>query len=135
MTTVTTVMTANTLLRLLVLVAGLLLLASGLWAMLAPDSFYAVVATYPPYNRHLIHDLGAFLLGLGVTFGLALALSDALLVALSGNAIAGVAHFVSHVVDRELGGQPTDPLTIGLFALLLVALAVWRAASVQRLRA
>jgi hypothetical protein len=128
-------MTTNTLLRLLVLVAGLLLLTSGLWAMLAPDSFYAVVATYPPYNRHLIHDLGAFLLGLGVTLGLALALSDALLVALGGNAIAGVAHFVSHVVDRELGGQPTDPLTIGLFALLLVALAVWRAASLERLRA
>ncbi len=131
----TTVMTANTLLRLLVLVAGLLLLASGLWAMLAPDSFYGVVATYPPYNRHLIHDLGAFLLGLGATLGLALALSDALLVALSGNAIAGAAHFASHVVDRELGGQPTDPLTIGLFALLLIALAVWRAASMERLPA
>ena len=131
----TTVMTANTFLRLLVVVAGLLLLVSGLWAMLAPDSFYAVVATYPPYNRHLVHDLGAFLLGLGVTLGLALALSDALLVALSGNAIAGVAHFVSHVVDRDLGGQPTDPLTIGLFSLVLVALAVWRAASVERLRA
>jgi len=128
-------MTANTFLRLLVVVAGLLLLVSGLWAMLAPDSFYAVVATYPPYNRHLVHDLGAFLLGLGVTLGLALALSDALLVALSGNAIAGVAHFVSHVVDRDLGGQPTDPLTIGLFSLVLVALAVWRAASVERLRA
>src|SRR6266567_8984484 len=89
MTTVTTVMTANTLLRLLVLVAGLLLLTSGLWAMLAPDSFYAVVATYPPYNRHLIHDLGAFLLGLGATLALALAPDDALLVAPSGNAIAG----------------------------------------------
>jgi len=131
----TTVMTAKTLLRLLVLVAGLLLLTPGLWAMLAPDSFYAVVATYPPYNRHLIHDLGAFLLGLGATLELALAFSDALLAALSGNAIAGVAHFVSHVVDRELGGQPTDPLTIGLFALLLVALAVWRAASLERWRA
>jgi hypothetical protein len=131
----TTVMTANTRLRLLVLVVGLLLLVSGLWAMLAPDSFYAVVATYPPYNRHLVHDLGAFLLGLGATLGLALALSDALLVALSGNAVAGAVHFVSHVIDRELGGQPTDPLTIGLFALLLLALAVWRAASVGRLRA
>jgi hypothetical protein len=100
-----------------------------------PDGFYAVVANYPPYNRHLVHDLGSFLLGLGATLGLALAVSDALLVALSGNAIAGMAHFVSHIVDREVGGQPTDPLTIGLFALLLLALAVWRAASVGRLRA
>jgi hypothetical protein len=122
-------------LRLLVVVAALVLLGSGVWAMVAPDSFYGVVATYPPYNRHLIHDLGAFLLGLGATLGLALALGDVLLVALTGNAIAGAAHFVSHVVDREIGGQSTDPLTVGLFALFLVALAVWRAASLGRLRA
>ena len=131
----TTLMTANTPLRPLVLVAGLVLLVSGLWALLAPDSFYAVVATYPPYNRHLVHDLGAFLLGLGATLGLALAFSDALLVALSGNAVAGAAHFVSHVVDREFGGQPSDPLTIGLFALPLVALAVWRTTSMGLSRA
>ena len=108
-------------------VAGLFavaLLASGLWAMLAPDNFYATVAQYPPYNRHFIHDIGAFMLGLGATLGFGLALVDALLVALAGNAIGAIAHFISHAVDRDLGGQASDPLTFGVFALLLVGLAV-----------
>jgi hypothetical protein len=113
--------------RVLVGLATLALVVSGLWAMVAPERFYASVALYPPYNRHFIHDIGAFMLGLGATLGFALAIGDALLVALAGNAIGAVAHFVSHAVDRELGGQSTDPLTFGIFAVLLVGLAVWRA--------
>lgn len=105
---------------------GLALLGSGLWAMVAPESFFATVAQYPPYNRHFIHDIGAFMLGLGATLGFGLALGDALLVALAGNAVGALAHFISHAVDRDLGGQPGDPLTFGVFALLLVGLAVWR---------
>jgi hypothetical protein len=113
--------------RFLVGLAGLVLVGSGLWAMVSPESFYSLVATYPPFNRHFIHDLGAFLLGLGASLVLALAVADALLVVLTANAVAGVAHFISHVVDRELGGRASDPVTIGLFALLLVGLTVWRA--------
>ena len=113
--------------RVLIVVAALGLLASGLWAMLAPESFYASVAMYPPYNRHFAHDIGAFMLGLGATLAFALVMTDALLVALAGNSIGAVAHFVSHAVDRELGGLATDPVTFGVFALLLVGLTVWRA--------
>ncbi|MGI9147866.1 MAG: hypothetical protein ACR2IK_15165 [Chloroflexota bacterium] len=116
--------------RFLVGLAGLVLVGSGLWAMLSPGSFYSLVATYPPFNRHFVHDLGAFLLGLGASLVLALPVADALLVVLSANAVAGVAHFISHVVDRELGGLASDPVTIGLFALLLVGLTVWRARGV-----
>ena len=105
---------------------GVALLSSGLWAMAAPESFYATVAQYPPYNRHFIHDIGAFMLGLGATLGFGLAVGDGFLVALVGNAIGALAHFISHAVDRDLGGQPSDPLTFGVFALLLVGLAVWR---------
>ena len=112
--------------RLLVGLAALGLLGAGLWAMLAPESFYSVIATYPPYNHHFLHDLGAFQLGLGACLALALVVSDGPLVALAGNAIGGTAHFVSHVVDRDLGGQPSDPVTIGIFALVLVALVAWR---------
>jgi hypothetical protein len=113
--------------RVLVGLVGLALVLPGLWAMLAPESFYAGAAVYPPYNRHFIHDIGAFLLGLGTTLGFALALGDALLVALAGNAVGALAHFVSHAVDRELGGQPSDPLVFGILAVVLVGLAVWRA--------
>jgi hypothetical protein len=38
--------------------AGLLLVATGLWAFAAPRSFFEVVATYPPFNEHLLHDIG-----------------------------------------------------------------------------
>jgi len=58
--------------------------------------------------------------------GFRLALADALLVALAGNAIGALAHFISHAVDRDLGGQPSDPLTFGVFALLPIGLAAWR---------
>jgi hypothetical protein len=113
--------------RALIALAGLLLLGVGLWAMLAPESFYVIIATYPPYNAHFIHDIGAFQLGLGACLVLALVVADARLLALAGSAVGASAHFVSHLVDRNLGGQPSDPVTIGLFALLLVALTVWRA--------
>jgi hypothetical protein len=98
--------------------------------MAAPESFYATLAVYPPYNRHFVHDIGAFMLGLGTTFGFALALGDALLVALAGNTVGALAHFVSHAVDRDLGGQPGDPLVVGAFALVLVGLVVWRARTI-----
>ena len=113
--------------RLLVGVTALVLVGLGLWAMLAPESFFGQVALYPPYNRHFLHDLGAFMLGLGASLALALALGDALLVALGGNAVAGTAHFGSHLVDRELGAHASDPWTTGLFALFLVGLTFWRA--------
>jgi hypothetical protein len=119
-------LSAEGVLRLLVAVAALGLIASGLFAMLAPESFFNVLAVYPPYNRHFIHDIGAFMLGLGAALGFALSLTDALLVALAANAVGAVAHFVSHFVDRELGGSPSDPLTFGVFALLMVGLTVWR---------
>jgi hypothetical protein len=28
----------------------------GLWAFLGPESFYASIAAFPPYNQHLLHD-------------------------------------------------------------------------------
>ena len=73
--------------------------------MLSPESFYAEIATYPPFNRHFVHDIGVFQLGLGASVALALIFTDTLLVAVAGNTVAALAHFVSHFIDRELGGQ------------------------------
>lgn len=124
---------AEGVLRLLVAVAALALVASGLFALLAPETVFNLLAVYPPYNRHFIHDIGAFMLGLGACLGFALSLTDALLVVLAGNAVAAVAHFVSHLVDRELGGLPTDPAAFFLFAVLMVGLTIWRARRVGRM--
>jgi hypothetical protein len=53
--------------------------------MVAPHSFYDQAATFPPYNRHFIHDIGAFQVVRGSCLIAALALADALLVVLIGN--------------------------------------------------
>jgi hypothetical protein len=118
--------------RVLAGVSGLILIALGLWAFFAPSSFFESVATYPPYNRHLLHDLGAFMLGLGGCLGLALIWSDAPLVALAGNGVAAFFHFVSHVQDRSLGGKAADPITTGAFAVVLIAAALMRRREVSR---
>jgi hypothetical protein len=117
---------SNTVARVLVGVCAVFLLGSGLFALLAPEVFYNLAALYPPYNRHFIHDIGAFMLGLGSGLALALVLTDALLVALAATAVGGVAHFLSHLADRELGGLPSDPVTFGVFALVVVGLTIWR---------
>src|SRR2546430_3178175 len=57
--------------------SGIVMLAAGLCALVAPHSF-AALASFPPYNEHFVHDLGAFQLGIGVTLLLALIWRDAL---------------------------------------------------------
>ena len=91
--------------------AGLLLLATGLWAFAAPRSFFESVATYPPFNKHLLHDLG-----LGA------------LPPLLTSTFAALAHWL----DRELGGSATDPWYLSAFALVLLAAAAWRWKELRR---
>ncbi|MGI8553828.1 MAG: hypothetical protein ACR2PL_24020, partial [Dehalococcoidia bacterium] len=57
-----------------VLILALGLVSTGLWALGAPNSWYATfpglghawVAALGPYNEHLARDVGAALLGFGV---------------------------------------------------------------------
>ncbi len=93
----------------------------GAWAFVSPRGFYDAIATYPPYNQHLIHDLGAFQLGLAAALLAALLLRDALLAALAGVTVGAVVHLVAHLEDQSLGGRSTDPLTVGVIALVLLA--------------
>lgn len=106
-------------------------LAAGLWAMVWPRSFHLIVAPFPPYSQHLVHDIGAFQIGLGACLVAGLLLRDALLVVLAGNTIGATAHFVSHVLDRAEGGHSSDPATIGALALLLTALTFARRATTR----
>ena len=106
---------------------GLVITGIGLWALIAPHSFYDGLATYPPYNEHLLHDLGAFQLGIGVTVLAALRWSDARAVALLGFLVAGGVHAVNHGTDLHLGGHGSDRWLLGILALLaLVALVLQR---------
>lgn len=108
-------------------VCGASMLLFGVWAFLAPASFSQFI-DYPPYNRHLIHDVGAFQVGIGVTVLMALRLGDALTVALAGFVAAGGLHAVVHLLDLRLGGHASDPWALGALAVVgAAALAArWR---------
>ena len=77
-----------------VALAAIFQVGSGAWAFFAP-SFYDVIATFPPYNVHFLHDIGAFLIGIGVSLAGALLWRDALFVVLLGAGVAASVHWVS----------------------------------------
>lgn len=109
-----------------VALAAIFQVGTGAWAFFAPESFYDAIATFPPYNVHFLHDIGAFLIGIGVALAAALLWRDALFVVLLGGAIGGSIHWVSHVLDRDHGGAASDPWTLGAFATLLAVALVLR---------
>lgn len=90
------------------------------------------LAPFPPYNEHLVHDIGAFQLGLGACLLAGLLSSDALLAVLTGNALGAHAHSLSHLLDRHLGDRGSDPFAIGAYGLLLTAMAVARYRAADR---
>ncbi len=108
--------------RFMAVVGGVFFLAFGVWAMVSPETFFDAVATFEPYNQHLVQDLGAFQIGIGTVLVIAAvpARADALAVALFGAGIGSGAHTVSHLVGRDLGGTPA--VDIPLFSVLTVLL-------------
>ena len=108
------------------LLAGLFFLAPGIWAFAAPGSFYDQLAPFHPYNRHLIHDIGAFQIGIGAALLLALKWNDARFVALAGAAAGATVHFVSHIIDHSDGGKDSDVFVFGVVAAVLIATAALR---------
>jgi hypothetical protein len=103
----------------------------GVWPFLAPRSFYDAVATFPPYNAHFLRDAGAFTLGVAGALVAAWRWRDGLLVALTGASAASVLHVISHIVDADKGGKPTDIPLLSLLALVLIAGTIVRAKEVR----
>jgi hypothetical protein len=99
-------------------------LVVGAWAFIAPASFYDQVASWPPYNEHLIRDAGAFQSGIGVGLAISLVAIGGRFAALAGAATGAVAHVISHVIDLGEGGRSSDPYVLGVLALVLVAALV-----------
>jgi hypothetical protein len=102
------------------LIGALFFLVFGAWAFIDPGSFYDRVATWPPYNEHLIHDVSAFQSGLGIGLAAMLAGMVGTRAVLAGAAGAAVLHVVSHVIDYGDGGRSTDPYLLAVVALALV---------------
>ena len=115
---------SRVLVRSVVLVCAASMLSLGLWAVVAPRSFAGWIS-FPPYNEHLIHDAGAFQIGIGVALLLSLLLDDVLTVALGGFLAGGTLHVFNHAMDGHLGGHPSDPWWLAAQVLLAaVALGI-----------
>ena len=104
--------------RLLALVVGGSIAAQGLWAFLSPRSFYDVLATFEPYNAHFLRDVGSAMFGVGVAGVVAALQPRALVAGLAGLSGFQAVHVVSHVIDRDRGGNPG--LDIPMFSILAV---------------
>jgi hypothetical protein len=94
---------------------------NGLWAFVAPRSFYDAVATFPPYNIHFIHDIGAFTIGVGVVLALAVRGWSAMRAAFIGSGVGATVHFVSHVIDYDLKPSPADLVFFAVIAAATLA--------------
>lgn len=122
--------------------AGLLILALagavvGFWALLAPQSFYddfpgggrTWVSALPPYNEHLIRDVG------GLNLGIALALTWAavtlernlVLAALAAALAYALPHFIFHAANLEdlsMGDKIGQTVSLALALVLPAVLLV-----------
>lgn len=80
-------------------IAGVLHLAASLLLLLAPYSFFMLVAHFPPYNRHDAGDLGVFQLSLGL--GLLLAAREPLRyrVIVLMAAMTNLLHALNHIYE------------------------------------
>ena len=121
----------------------------GVWALSAPASFYgsfpgagqAWVSLLPPYNEHLITDVGELSLALTVVLAAAAATGQWLLsvVAIVAFAVYSVPHMIFHSLHLEgFSTAAAIGQTVG-FALQLVLGAViawllWRDRPRPRLR-
>lgn len=118
---------------------GLSHLGWGAWAYAAPGSFFATfpgfgqrwTADYPPYNEHLVVDLGSTFLTLGALLLIAAALDDRRVttVVVAGAVLFAALHLAFHATHR--GGMDDGyvpslvTLAVGVVAPLLT-LATYR---------
>lgn len=113
-------------------VLGLSALAIGLPASFAPETFYtdypfftALIKLLPPYNEHLITDIGGLYLGFGVMFSWsAIQPSRQLIVPLcTGWIVAQALHFAFHIGNLT-GFTTTEAVVqqvgLGLYILLAI---------------
>ncbi|MDQ1445264.1 MAG: hypothetical protein QOI20_1728 [Acidimicrobiaceae bacterium] len=116
-------MTTDRFARGVALLGAVFWLVFGVWAFVSPHSFFDTIATFKPYNKHFLHDAGAFQIGLGLALLLGLTRLNTLATVLTASAAASVFHELAHILDRDLGGKTTDPIGLGIVALLTIAAA------------
>ena len=115
---------------------GLALLAAlnlwwGVWARVAPRHFFDTfpgggqrwTAAYPPYNEHLVTDLGATFLTLGFLLVVAAISSEPAVrrVVLAAVTLFGALHLLFHATESgQMGGSSYAASLVALFAGVLL---------------
>jgi hypothetical protein len=123
--------------RAALLALGAPLAAIGVWALLAPHSWYEDfpgggrhwISALGPYNEHLVRDFGALYLGLGLLLIFAAVVLRRLLAqaALGTLLVFAVPHFVFHLSEMQAlstGDNVINMTALGL-TVVLPALLLW----------
>ena len=121
--------------RILLVVVGVGNAVVGLWAALAPHSFYDDfpgggrhwVAADGPFNEHLVRDVGALNLALAVIIlgALVRPLRYLVLVAAGGELVYALPHFLYHVAHLDLfdgSDKAALVVTLGITVIAPIAL-------------
>ncbi len=109
----------------------------GIWALFAPESFFTTfpapghpwVALLPPYNEHLVRDVGALnlsftLLFTWVTISLERRLIQVILLAWLVYATSHFTYHLNHLMHFSLFDQVGQIVTLGVLILLPLALLI-----------
>jgi hypothetical protein len=115
----------------------------GVWALFAPRSFFrdfpvlggSWVNAFPPYNEHLVRDVGGLYVGYGLLFFWAASTLETTLTraALGAWLPFAVAHFFWHMTHLDrLSASEKIFQTAALAALIVVPLALLRSTKRKR---
>ena len=85
--------------RILLIVVGVTQLATGITALVAPDTFYDVLAGYPPQNDHFLMDLGSWQITLGAIALYGSTRPDWHVPLLGLLALQYALHLIPHIID------------------------------------
>ena len=117
----------------------------GAWALLAPETFYRYfpgtavgwVSLLPPYNEHLVRDVGALSLALTVLLGYAAVRPEPRTVqlALAAFAVYAVPHTIFHALHLENFRTADAVAQMTGFALQIALLVVLFLATIRRVSA
>ncbi|MEK7326969.1 MAG: hypothetical protein AAB217_17130 [Chloroflexota bacterium] len=113
-----------------ILLNGAINLLTGLALLFAPAWFYNALADFPPFNRHFLGDVGAFIfaLGLGLLFAAREPRKHRGLIGVA--ALGALLHVGNHLYDDFLVGHATATThlltnTLPLFIMAVLLIAAW----------
>ena len=120
--------------RAVLIVLGVVQVASGALALVAPDTFFDEIGRYGVQNDHYIGDVGAFVLAFGIAVLIAAQRPAFRVPVLLLGALWSGLHAINHAFDvgdaRSDARGIVDTLYIGAGAVLYAYLA-WAAARLQ----